>query len=351
MSTRRQFLTGMGVLGAQAIFARRLISLAAPQATLTPAIGQGRRIDMHHHYAPKTWQDAMVKAGLGDVRGAWTPAKSIEEMDKGGTKTAMVSTGQFIWRLGNEQRRKLLIDGCRDANEYGAKMVRDYPGRFGLWAALPLPEIDKSLKEIEYALDVLKADGFGITTSWGLKYLGDPMFNPVLEELNRRRAIVYSHPGEPACCLNLIPGLPPNPIEYGTDTTRMAMSLVVNKVPGRFPNIRFILSHAGGTTPFLIGRFDAKNSHRLDQPAPPGSTLAALRTFYYDTAATFNPAAMYATKKVMGIDQMVFGTDYPYGNTVEIVKGLVDSEQFNEAEINKVYYGNALKLVPRLAKT
>jgi predicted TIM-barrel fold metal-dependent hydrolase len=131
----------------------------------------------------------------------------------------------------------------------------------------------------------------------------------------------------------------------------MAMSLVVNKVPTRFPNIKFILSHAGGTTPFLIGRFDGKNSHRLDQPAPPGSVLAALRTFYYDTAATFNPAAMYTTKKVMGIDQIVFGTDYPYGDTSEVVKGLVDSQQFNEAEINKVYYGNAFKLVPRLAKS
>ena len=83
----------------------------------------------------------------------------------------------------------------------------------------------------------------------------------------------------------------------------------------------------------------------------PGSTLAALRTFYYDTAATFNPAAMYATKKVMGIDRIVFGTDYPYGNTVEIVQGLVDCQQFNEAEINKVYYETAMKLVPRLAKS
>jgi hypothetical protein len=173
MSTRRQFLTGIGVVGAQAVFGGSLRSIAAPQAVLTPALGRGRRIDVHHHYAPKTWQDAMVKAGMGDVRGAWTPSKSLEEMDKGGTKTAMVSTGQFIWRLGNDVRQKLLIDGCRDANEFGAQMVRDYPGRFGLWAALPLPEIDKSLKEIEYALDTLKADGFGITTSWGLKYLGD----------------------------------------------------------------------------------------------------------------------------------------------------------------------------------
>jgi 6-methylsalicylate decarboxylase len=345
MTSRRQFLAGIGLLGTSTLLGQN-----TGQARLTPNIGKGRRIDVHHHYAPKTWQDAMVKAGLGDVRGRWTPQVSIEQMDKGGTHTAMVSTGQFIWRLGPEARTKLLIQGARDANEYGAKMVRDYPGRFGLWAALPLPEIDLTLKEIAYALDTLKADGFGITTSWGLKYLGDPMFNPVLEELNRRKAIVYSHPGEPACCLNLIPGLPPNPIEYGTDTTRMAMSLVVNKVPSRFPNIRFILSHAGGTTPFLIGRFDGKNSHKLDQPAPAGSPLEALRTFYYDTAATFNPAAMYATKKVMGIDRILFGTDYPYGETTEVVQGLVDCEIFNEAELNKIYHDTAVKLVPRLAK-
>src|SRR5689334_9737346 len=116
MNSRRQFLTVLGVLGAQAVLRTRLPSLAAAQGPgLTPALGRGKRIDMHHHYAPKSWQDAMVKAGMGDVRGAWTPAKSIEEMDKGGTKTAMVSTGQFIWRLGNEARQKLLIDGCRDA--------------------------------------------------------------------------------------------------------------------------------------------------------------------------------------------------------------------------------------------
>lgn len=362
MNSRRQFLAGITTIGTGALLgcgggndsnetvaAEQGGGQGQPGALMQ--VGQGRRIDIHHHYAPKSWQDAMAKAGFGDVRGEWTPAKSIEEMEKGGTQTTMVSTGQFIWRLGPEMRQKLLIQGAREANEFGAKMVSDYPGRFGLWAALPLPEIDLTIKEIAYALDTLKADGFGITTSWGRLYLGDPKFNAVLEELNRRNAVVYSHPGEPACCLNMIPGLPPNPIEYGTDTTRMAMSLVVNKVPSRFPNIRFILSHAGGTTPFLIGRFDGPNSHRLDEPAPAGSVLEALRTFYYDTAATFNPAAMYATKKVVGIDKILFGTDYPYGDTPEVVKGLVDSGIFNEAELMKVYRENALRLVPRLSTT
>jgi 6-methylsalicylate decarboxylase len=160
MSSRRQFLAGIGILGTSA-----LVGQSNGQARLTANIGKGRRIDVHHHYAPKTWQDAMVKAGLGDVRGKWTPQISIEQMDKGGTHTAMVSTGQFIWRLGPEARTRLLIQGARDANEYGANMVRDYPGRFGLWAALPLPDIDLTLKEIGYTLDTLKADGFGITTS------------------------------------------------------------------------------------------------------------------------------------------------------------------------------------------
>jgi predicted TIM-barrel fold metal-dependent hydrolase len=344
--TRRDFLTDLTILGGAALLPTGLFAAQGRGGQF----GRPRRVDVHHHFAPPTWQDAMSRAGFGNVRGDWTPEKSLAEMDKSGTDTAMVSTGQFIWRLGNEARQKMLVSGSREANEFGASLVQKYPGRFGLWAALPLPEIEPTLKEIAYALDVLKADGFGITTSWGTKYLGDPMFTPVLEELNRRNAVVYSHPGEPACCLNLIPGLPPNPIEYGTDTTRMAMSLVVNKVPTRFPNIKFILSHAGGTTPFLIGRFDARGAQNLDSPAPQGSTLWALRTFYYDTAAAFNPAAMYATKRVMGVDRILFGTDYPYGEGNSIVRGLTNSKIFDEAELDMIYRGNVMKLVPRLAR-
>jgi predicted TIM-barrel fold metal-dependent hydrolase len=361
---RRQFLTGLATFGAGALLPSGLAAqgrgqgggrggrgAAPPNEVVPPEIKNTRKIDVHNHYAPPTWQAAMDKAGLGNVRGSWTPAKLIEEMDRGGTQTAMISTGQFIWRLGTEARQKLLIEGARDANEYGAKMVADYPGRFGLWASLPLPNIDRTLKEIAYSLDTLKAAGFGITTSWGRKYLGDPMFIPVLEELNRRRAIVYSHPGEPECCLNLIPGLPPNPIEYGTDTTRQIMSLIVNKVPWKYPNIRFLVSHAGGTAPFLIGRFDGVNSHKLDQPAPPDSVLWGLRTFYYDTAAAFNPAAMYATKKVMGADRILFGTDYPYGDTVEVAKGVIDSGIFTDAELKMIWRDNAAKLLPQFART
>ena len=155
----------------------------------------------------------------------------------------MVSTGQAGWRLGpiadNETLRL-----TRDANEFGAKMVADCKGRFGLFAALPLPDVKATLREIAYALDTLKADGFRIPTSFGGKYLGDQVFVPVLEELNRRKAVVY-HPTEPACCGAIIPNLIPNTIEYGTGTTRNIMSLV-NNVAVKYPDIRFIFSAVAG---------------------------------------------------------------------------------------------------------
>src|SRR5207244_6060540 len=195
----------------------------------------------------------------------WSPAMSIDETDKNGTATAIVSLVQAGVTLGTTEQARSL---ARDCNEYGAKMVKDYPGRFGFFASVPLPDTEGSLKEIAYSLDTLKADGINLFTSFGDKYLGDKSFWPVYEELNRRGAIVYTHPTQPKCCNNMVPGVTVSTIEYATDTSRTIASVLFSGTAAKFSNIRWIWSHGGGTMPFLIGRYDRLAGERRDTWAP-----------------------------------------------------------------------------------
>src|SRR5688572_33366381 len=161
-------------------------------------------------------------------------------------------TAPGVW-FGDAQEARAL---AREMNDYAAaKMVSDYKGRFGLFAVLPLPDVDGSLREIEHVFDTLKADGVGLLTSYGNQWLGDKAFVPVFEELNRRRALVYVHPTDAACCPNLVPGVAAQMLEYPTDTTRTIASLIVSGTASRTPDVRYVFSHAGGTLVAIAGRF------------------------------------------------------------------------------------------------
>lgn len=324
-------------------------------------VAAGRRVDVHHHFTSPGWFKELEAANLvPGARRGWTPAKAIEAMDKSGTATSLISTGQAGGAFTPERLKQRGITPAqaaetvrrlaREANEYGSKMAADHPGRFILMASLPMPDLNASLKELEYAMDTLKAGGAFLPTSFVDKYVGDPMFAPLLEELNRRKVTVYTHPTDAACCIGIIPGLPPNTIEYGTDTTRMIMSLVVNDAPKKFPDIKWIFSHAGGTMPFLVERIvgndEGELSDVLKQPAEAGSRLAQLRGFYYDTAQTANSVDMNALKAVVGISQIVFGTDFPYSTMVDHVQGLARSGSFDAQELEQLYRGNVERIMP-----
>src|SRR5262249_20914154 len=198
---------------------------------------------------------------------------------------------------------------AREVNDFGAKLVADHKGRFGLFAAIALPDAEGSVKEIEYALDTLHADGIGLFTSYQGKYLGDPLFAPVLEELNRRKAVVYVHPVAPACCAAVVKGIPPGTIEYATDTTRTITSLLFGEAGSafRFPDIRWIWSHSGGTLPFLTGRLIRLAVERKEMHAHmPDGPLPILRRYNYEIAQGNTPGQLAALMKLVPISQVLF---------------------------------------------
>lgn len=315
-------------------------------AAQQPTLAGPRRIDMHHHFAPPAWvADVKGRPLLQPANTRWTPEQSIEDMDRGGVAAAVVSiTNPGLWFGDSVQSRRL----ARACNEYGARLVSDHPTRFGLFAALPLPDVDAALMEIAHACDTLKTDGIAMFTSYGDKWLGNPEFRPVMEELNRRRAVVAVHPTAADCCRNLAyaPGVGPGSIEYGTDTTRAIIGVAFSGDAVRFPDIRFIWSHAGGTVPFLAGRIEGAASGAKE--ALPNGFAAELRKFYYDLAGASNKGALASLLQVVAPTQILFGTDFPPGGTsAAVAKALVEVGLFSENDLRAIDRGNAVRLLPR----
>lgn len=337
---RREFVTGLALLAASATVPESIFAQQAP-GPAAPAAGA---VDVHHHFAPPAYADILKQKDITpEPMVGWTPQKTIDDMDRAGVRTAMNSiVGPGVWFGEVKQSRKL----ARDANEYAAKLMSDFPGRFGSFATLTLPDIDSSLLELEYALDTLKADGIMLFTSYNDKWMGDLFFAPVLEELNRRRAVLFVHPTTNACCANLLPGVSSAKIEYGTDTTRAIVRMVTSGAAKRYPNLRVIFSHGGGTMPYLFTRF--VNLHENPQARQEPDFQAEVSKFYYDTAQTFNAIPMNALKQAVPMSQILFGTDFPYRSSKENMDGLMASRAFSADELHGILRKNALEILPRL---
>jgi len=278
----------------------------------------------------------------------WSVQASLEDMDKSGIATALTSLinpGMQAWMGDAAGSRKI----AREANEYAAKLARDYPGRFGSFASIPFPDVDGSLKEIEYALDTLKADGIYLWTSYGGKLLGDPETFPILEELNRRKVVVYTHPATPACCAGVMPWISINAIEGPVDTTRTMISLVFQGGAVRYPDIRWIFSHSGGVTPFLLSRFERHMVEAKDaKEKAPNGLMHELKKFYYDTAQGNHPGALDALRRLVPVSQIVYGTDFPFRDGEEENNGLSGHGSFSRSDMMAIERENALRLFPKL---
>lgn len=338
---RRSFMTATARWLTLAAAAGRFASDAVAQSVAA----RPHRIDVHHHFAPPSWIAAVVGRPLLNVANTkWTPAMSIDDMDRGGVAASMISiTNPGLW-FGDRPATTRL---ARECNDYGARLVQDHPTRFGLFASLPLPDVDATLKEIEYAYDTLKVDGIGLLTSYDDVWLGNELFRPVMEELNRRKAVVHVHPTAANCCRNLSYGVGAGTIEYGTDTTRAIIGVTFSGDAARFPDIRFIWSHAGGSAPFLAGRINGGS--RSAQDRMPSGFIHEARRFYYDLAGAANRGAVASLLELVTSSQILFGTDFPPGGTsVEVAKTIAGLGFFNEAELLAIERGNAVGLLPRL---
>jgi len=336
--SRRAFLAGLAALGAGAV----LPGCQTPGAGA--AGGKPYRIDVHHHFAPPAYSAALKAMMRGHAK--WSVQGTLEEMDKSGTATcftSLINPGMQAWSKDVAGARKI----ARVSNEYAAQLMRDYPGRFGSFASIPFPDIEGSLQEIEYAMDTLKADGIYLWTSYGGKLLGDPDFFPILEELNRRKVVVYTHPATPACCAGIMPYISINAIEGPVDTTRTMISLIFQGGAAKYPDIKWIFSHSGGVTPFLLSRFQREEVEKDRKSVLPNGLMHELRKFYYDTAQGHHEGALKALLAIIPTSQVLYGTDYPFWDgrrvSTDLAKGGLSA-----ADLMAIDRGNALRLFPNL---
>jgi predicted TIM-barrel fold metal-dependent hydrolase len=348
---RREFLKSLTLAGAGTLLCgNRLMA----QSGVPAPDGKPARIDVHHHILPPPYmlraRDRILEISDRDHSALlnWTPARAVEEMDRAGIATAITSLSlPGIWFGGVEAARAL----ARTCNEYAAQMVKDYPGRFGWFAAVPLPDTDGSLRELAYALDILRADGIGLVSNYDDKWPGDPAFAPVFEELNRRRAVVFIHPTAPSCCSHLMPGIAASTIEFLFDTSRAILSLLVSGTFSRFPDIRFIFCHAGGTMPVLAARANAfVERHQDIAERVPTGVPSELKKLFYDVANSVNPSSMAALTNLVPMSQLLFGSDFPYVPCTVTANGL-DRFGLSARDLSAVNRENAVRLFPRLSST
>ncbi len=353
IASRREVLTSLAALGATSLVPASAWAQAAAPSAAAKATAR-TVIDCHfHYYSPEykaAWQAFLEKEkqpGLPPFVKNWTPQWAVEQMDKAGIGISVMSlpSTPAVWFGADADG---MVKMSRLCNEFAAKMVHDYPGRFGLFASLPMPNVAASLKEIDYVFGTLKADGINLMTSFGDKWPGDPAYDEVFQELNRRKAIVYFHPYAPNCCGGLMPAVGESWIEYPYDTGRTVTNLLFTGSLARFRDIKWMFSHGGGAIPYLAGRIRnqsriAKNIHEV----APNGTDFELQRLYYETANAAYPPTLAALTKFVPVSNILYGSDLPYLSEEQNLEGL-RSYGFNKSTLAAIEHGNAMKLMPRL---
>jgi 6-methylsalicylate decarboxylase len=310
-------------------------------------------VDLHQHVIPDFYweasnEDGNAAGGINPQR--WTLDGAIAYLDEAGIDVAFPSISTPGVHFGDDAAAQVLT---RRVNEYFAELKRDRPDRFGAFAAVPLPDVDGSLEQIEYAFDVLGLDGVSLLSNAGGTYLGDSRFDEVFTELQRRGAVVFVHPNASPDPIAHTLGLPDALLDYPADTSRAVAKLHYSNTFARTPDVKYLFSHAGGTIPFLASRFAIVDGMDVIPGADErGPFSEIVRRLYWDTASAFGDPVLHMLRSVAGLQHVVFGTDYPYPrNEVSIggLRSVESTEELAEQERQAILSGTASRLFPRLA--
>jgi len=309
-------------------------------------------IDTHHHIVPDFFWQATENehapvGGLAPLR--WSKEASISFMDDAGIDLAVVSLSTPGVHTGDSAKARALARRC---NEFSAELVRSRPDRFGAFACLPLPDVDASLEELSYALDVLGLNGFVLFTNSNGVYLGDPGLEPVFEELERRKSVIYVHPNPSPDAVAHSLGLLDNLLDFPTGTNRAVAQMHYTNRFARTPNVKYIFSHAGGSIPYLAARFAIIDEMGFVPGGEQRGTAADMfRRIFWDTALAASDPVLRMLRDVVGINQVLYGTDFPYLRrdlAVRSKQQISLSSELNDSQRQAILGGNASRLFPAL---
>jgi predicted TIM-barrel fold metal-dependent hydrolase len=315
----------------------------------------GGRINTHVHYLPDSYRAAMRSGGHAEPDGFptlpdWSLEEALAAMGPVGADFAVLSISSPGVHFGDDAAAREL---ARQVNEEGAENVRSHPDRLGLFASLPLPDLEGSLVELDYAFDELGADGLILQSNSNGLYLGDPRLEPLFAELDRRRAVVLIHPASPPGWEQIELGYPRPMLEFIFESTRAVTNLVLTGTRRRYPNVQIIAPHAGAALPVVADRIGG-----LMELVPamselsPAEAIETLGTFWYDVAGFSTPRQLAALRTLVGVDRLLYGSDQPFTpdpKAAELARNLDTTPLLDEAEREAVYRGNALRLLPGVA--
>lgn len=285
------------------------------------------KIDVHAHYMPPAYAQLLKKKNLTKLDGgvsvpAWGEEIQLEIMEQLSISYSFLSISSPHLHMGD---RGEAVETARASNEYGKEFKKKYPEKIGIFASLPLPEITESVEEIQYCRDILNLDGFSVFTNSCGMYLGSPALDPVMEELDKAGAVVSIHPTKPSVVPEGISAQLIYPaMEFFFDTTRAIANMVMNGIFKRYPNIKWIVPHAGAFVPILSDRLSAVTKIFGAEDPDAENALAGL---YYDLAGFSMPKQLGVLRMITDDTHLLYGSDCtftPLGTCEKLEKDMND---------------------------